>query len=54
MFKMLDAVVKTFKSEQQHIKIVFVTIEKHLAILIQNFRKSIFCATTLDSKIRVR
>ncbi|XP_035225382.1 zinc finger BED domain-containing protein 5-like [Stegodyphus dumicola] len=37
MCKNVDDCIKTYKAEEQHVKVVFVTIENHLAILTKNF-----------------
>ncbi|XP_063914535.1 zinc finger BED domain-containing protein 5-like [Zophobas morio] len=47
MFPNVDECVKTYKVEEQHIKIVFVTIENHLAMLAKNFKKYFFADENL-------
>ncbi|XP_035204513.1 zinc finger BED domain-containing protein 5-like [Stegodyphus dumicola] len=39
MFANLNDCIKTYKAEEQHVKVVFVTIENHLAMLAKNFKK---------------
>ncbi|KMQ87159.1 scan domain-containing protein 3-like protein [Lasius niger] len=39
MFKHVDECVKTYKAEEQHIRVLFKTIENHLTILVKNFKK---------------
>lgn len=39
MFANVDECIKTYKAEELHVKVVFVTIENHLAMLAKNFKK---------------
>ncbi|XP_071037865.1 zinc finger BED domain-containing protein 5-like [Parasteatoda tepidariorum] len=39
MFENVDNCTKTFKAEEEHVKVVFATIENHLAMLARNFKK---------------
>lgn len=39
MFANVDDCIKTYKAEEEHVKVVFVTIENHLATLEKNFKK---------------
>lgn len=39
MFANVDEYIKTYKVEEQHMKVVFMTIENHLAMLTKNFKK---------------
>lgn len=39
MFANVNESVKTYKEEEQYVKVVFLTIESHLAMLAQNFKK---------------
>ncbi|XP_035229836.1 protein FAM200A-like [Stegodyphus dumicola] len=45
MFVNLNDCIKTYKAEEQRVKVVFVTIENHLAMLAKSF-KSTFLLTT--------
>ncbi|XP_072389498.1 zinc finger BED domain-containing protein 5-like [Diabrotica undecimpunctata] len=42
MFANVDECIKTYKVEEQHVKVVFVTIEDHLAMLTKNFERYFF------------
>ncbi|XP_072377897.1 zinc finger BED domain-containing protein 5-like [Diabrotica undecimpunctata] len=42
MFANVDECIKTYKVEEQHVKVVFVTIENHLAMLTKNFKRYFF------------
>ncbi|GBL94009.1 hypothetical protein AVEN_76724-1 [Araneus ventricosus] len=39
MFPIVDEFIKTYNVEEKNVKIVFVTIENHLAMLTKNFKK---------------
>ncbi|CAH1112787.1 unnamed protein product [Psylliodes chrysocephalus] len=39
MFANVNEFVKIYKEEEQYVKVVFITIENHLAMLVQNFKK---------------
>jgi zinc finger BED domain-containing protein 5/7/8/9 len=39
MFPNVNECVKTYEIEEEHVKVVFVTIENHLTMLAKNFRK---------------
>ncbi|CAH1962093.1 unnamed protein product [Acanthoscelides obtectus] len=39
MFANADEFIKTYKVEEQHIKVVFITIEHHLAMMTKNLKK---------------
>lgn len=47
MFANVDEFVKTYKAEEQHIKVLFVTIENHLNMLAKNFKKYFFANDNL-------
>lgn len=42
VFANVDDCTKTYKVEEEHVKVVFITIENHLALLAKNFKKYFF------------
>ncbi|GFW10744.1 zinc finger BED domain-containing protein 5 [Trichonephila clavipes] len=47
MFENADKCVKTYKTEEQHVEVVYKTIEYHLAMLAKNFKKYFFAEDNL-------
>ncbi|GFW88085.1 zinc finger BED domain-containing protein 5 [Trichonephila clavipes] len=47
MFENADKCVKTHKTEEQHVEVVYKTIEYHLAMLAKNFKKYFFAEDNL-------
>ncbi|XP_071040604.1 zinc finger BED domain-containing protein 5-like [Parasteatoda tepidariorum] len=39
MFTNVDNCTKTYKAEEEHVKVLFATIENHLAMITRNFKK---------------
>ncbi|GFY36064.1 zinc finger BED domain-containing protein 5 [Trichonephila clavipes] len=47
MLENADKCVKTYKTEEQHVEVVYKTIEYHLAMLAKNFKKYFFAEDNL-------
>ncbi|GFU97877.1 SCAN domain-containing protein 3 [Trichonephila clavipes] len=47
VFENADKCVKTYKNEEQHVEVVYKTIEYHLAMLAKNFKKYFFAEDNL-------
>ncbi|GFU41849.1 zinc finger BED domain-containing protein 5 [Trichonephila clavipes] len=47
MFENADKCVKTYKTEEQHVEVVYKTIEYHLAMLAKNLKKYFFAEDNL-------
>ncbi|GFV59129.1 zinc finger BED domain-containing protein 5 [Trichonephila clavipes] len=47
MFENADKCVKTYKTEEQHVEVVYKTIEYHLVMLAKNFKKYFFAEDNL-------
>ncbi|GFV18569.1 hypothetical protein TNCV_2872021 [Trichonephila clavipes] len=47
MFENADKCIKTYKTEEQHVEVVYKTVEYHLDMLAKNFKKYSFAEDNL-------